>query len=164
MNSKFRLTWKFNYISIIQTPHPLTWNSLKLLLKNTSPSFSNSRSTLEVIILPVGLMPVKWKLAKLDLDMPNCSAPCFASTVTCVTGMRERNWKNANSNISKASDMKWYNKAPHIYRCNYNIIGVKNQIDLLWMLFHFLSSVFIYVDKSKRYRLCCSILIPTFFV
>lgn len=36
----------------------------------TSLSFSNRRSTLEVINLPeLGLMPVKWKLAKLDLDM-----------------------------------------------------------------------------------------------
>lgn len=36
----------------------------------TSLSFSNNRSTLEVISLPeLGLIPVKWKLAKLDLDI-----------------------------------------------------------------------------------------------
>lgn len=37
-----------------------TWNSLKLLLKNTSLSLSNSRSTLDVIIFPeLGLIPVR---------------------------------------------------------------------------------------------------------
>lgn len=36
----------------------------------TSLSFSNNRSTLDVIIFPeLGLMPVKWKLAKLDRDI-----------------------------------------------------------------------------------------------
>lgn len=37
---------------------------------NTSFSFSNNRSTLDVINFPeLGLIPVKWKLAKLDLDI-----------------------------------------------------------------------------------------------
>lgn len=51
-----------------------TWNSLKLLLKNTSLSLSKSRSTLDVIIFPEGFIPVRWKLAKLDRDIPKVSS------------------------------------------------------------------------------------------
>lgn len=57
---------------------------------NTSLSFSNSRSTLDVINFPeLGLMPVKWKLAKLDRDIgaPSITLAKFESKQGVQSGM-----------------------------------------------------------------------------